>query len=1045
MRKQAARLAFFLSLFFFSTAYSQQQDVVFHLSAQLLTGQNIIKVKRDFNDYYLWVLGQNNTVYRVNSLTLAVDDYTANFAAYSNLQFVDIMGRSADTVFIATNSTTLIESASGIIRTFGTADGIPGTINSVGIDLGWNIDEGATRMDMTIGTNQGMRMFNVQSQTISNFPDGVWAGNSSIANSKIYESTYRSETYKDSSATDLSGWTSDTLQYLPVAFNTGDIYFGDGAFDVGYVWTGNTFGNHVYTAIAVNEPDNYNQGDFAEYFWGTEKGMFQTSTNYSNYMPSTAWWHYLNGIKVNKITNILGLTAFSNNYSSPLIKQNLLVGTDSGFYFSNSIYNINGFYAGQPTMFHEDELGNTVINDICVNFVPDAQPICENGVWLGAANGLYLLKPDYGAYLNSQQQNLIAFANQPDTLSTLQVCSLTPTSAYVAGSYPNIQWYKDGAELPGESKDSLAITAAGTYNAVIYDPCEGLHIASNQLQVNIISGPVFTFNYPAKLQYCDSTSTTLNVTYSPSYSYRWYQDGILNGDTTSSLTVTQSGKYNVEVSACTNSWVPSSQVEVDLVNLPLAGITGDKNIYCQRDTAVLSANIPADTSYTISWYRDNVLQPALNNQPVINTTIAGNYVVTVNSNISACSKSSAGFQLNFTPAPTFTFNYPRQLYYCAGTPVTLQVQGSLSYQYRWFRNDTLTTLTTSAINVTQAGQYIVEVSACQNSWVPSNPVQVNFTQLAVPVISADKPAYCIGDNAVLSLQSIPDPDLPINWYCNNVLLQAEANQISITTTLPGSYTVALISSIVNTDGGSCSQTSAQYAITFDPKPTLSIQQIVNTNLCQGQTVDLKAIHDGGGIQWSTGDTADQIEITASGTYSVALTSAGGCTVDTSITVNFFPDPLLAINDTTICTYKNQTVTLTAPAGYAQYAWNNAPGGQTFNVTSPQIVDLTITDANGCQASKKVLVTEQCPDVEIPNTFTPNNDGINDTWNVQGLDATATVKIFNRWGAQLYQSKGYPVPWNGTYGGKKLPSGVYYYIITAKNGSETFDGWVSIIY
>ncbi|MEO9172965.1 MAG: hypothetical protein ABI203_07720, partial [Mucilaginibacter sp.] len=70
-------------------AYCQQQDVDFHLNIQLLTGKTILKVKRDFYDPYLWVLGNNNQVYRINSLTKVVDDYTPQFAAYSALQFVD--------------------------------------------------------------------------------------------------------------------------------------------------------------------------------------------------------------------------------------------------------------------------------------------------------------------------------------------------------------------------------------------------------------------------------------------------------------------------------------------------------------------------------------------------------------------------------------------------------------------------------------------------------------------------------------------------------------------------------------------------------------------------------------------------------------------------------------------------------------------------------------------------------------------------------------------------------------------------------------------
>lgn len=53
------------------------QDVDFHLNGTFLTGKNILKVKRDFKDPYLWVLAQNHEVYRINSVTKIVDDYTS--------------------------------------------------------------------------------------------------------------------------------------------------------------------------------------------------------------------------------------------------------------------------------------------------------------------------------------------------------------------------------------------------------------------------------------------------------------------------------------------------------------------------------------------------------------------------------------------------------------------------------------------------------------------------------------------------------------------------------------------------------------------------------------------------------------------------------------------------------------------------------------------------------------------------------------------------------------------------------------------------------
>ena len=85
-------------------------------------------------------------------------------------------------------------------------------------------------------------------------------------------------------------------------------------------------------------------------------------------------------------------------------------------------------------------------------------------------------------------------------------------------------------------------------------------------------------------------------------------------------------------------------------------------------------------------------------------------------------------------------------------------------------------------------------------------------------------------------------------------------------------------------------------------------------------------------------------------------------------------------------------------------------------------------------------------LSIPNTFTPNGDGINDTWVIKYLNyyPKSTVNIFNRWGQKVFSSIGYPAPWDGNYEGTALPSGTYYYIIDPKNGQAVFSGWLAII-
>ena len=1022
-------LIFFL--FISVRAICQPQDVDFHLNAHLLNGKKILKVKRDFYDSYLWVLAQNNQVFRVNSLTLAVDDYTPIFAPYNNLQFIDIAGRSKDTVFIASNPGSLIHYANGTIKVIGSADGLNGTINSIGIKGGVpNIRQSTA--NLFIGSNEQLYTYNSDSDQLSapGYP----------GSSLIYQATYRANFFSDSTENYFSPINPDTVLFKPVTYLQSPSVIIDGWVAEG----GTEVGTDITTADFTFSGNS--NSDFTAFFYGDSKGMSQCAGAGLNivdgYVPIG---HYLNGIRVNKIADIYGLLSLGSN----LAHQHLLVGTDNGFYFSSNIFSKNESIFRDFSLFYDQDVGNVRINDISVNALSTDNPICENAVWLAADDGLYLLKPDYGAYLNSQQLQAASFVNQLDTLSTINICQGDTIAAMVNKyQYPgnSIQWYKNGLELPAQSSDTLAISTTGAYYAVLYDPCENIHIQSNTLNANVISSPIFTFNYPDKIQQCNNNPNTLRLTNNPGYHYRWYTNGTLNGDTTNSFTVTQSGKYKVEVSACSNSWVPSKEVEVDMITLPVPMVTADKAVYCAEDVATLSVNTPVDASYTINWYQDGNLLGAKKDSVSIKETQPGNYTVTISSNIANCTQTSAPLLLSFTPAPVFLFDYPDQLQICSGTPLRLFAIGSGNYQYRWYKDDVLTNVTVSGLDVTENGKYKIEVSSCAGSWVASKEVQVQFVTLGVPVVSFGKAGYCTGDVAVVSENFPPDPSYTIDWYYDNLAIGGVTNELSFTTYAPGDYKAVLVYKTQNSDGSFCQQISESKSLVFNAPPMVSIQQTVNTTLCAGQTVTLTAQHSTGTAQWSTGETSDQITVIQTGTYKVTITSPGGCQADTSIKVAFLPGPVLSLRDTSVCTFKKQSITLTAPAGFAAYNWNNgASTSETYPVTRPQTVSLTVTDANGCQATQQIKVADECPALFIPNTFTPNGDGINDTWVIEGLDEAGTVKVFTRWGAEVYQSVGYSSPWNGEYSGKKLAPGVYYYIITAKNGTQKFSGSLTIIY
>lgn len=110
---------------------------------------------------------------------------------------------------------------------------------------------------------------------------------------------------------------------------------------------------------------------------------------------------------------------------------------------------------------------------------------------------------------------------------------------------------------------------------------------------------------------------------------------------------------------------------------------------------------------------------------------------------------------------------------------------------------------------------------------------------------------------------------------------------------------------------------------------------------------------------------------------------------------------------------------------------------------------TFTADDGCVFSDDVVV-EVRAELLVTNTFTPNDDGINDTWAIRGIlnYPTADIDVFDRWGQRVFHSVGYgnDKVWDGTLLGARLPEGVYYFYIDLKTGHEedVYAGYVTIV-
>jgi len=203
---------------------------------------------------------------------------------------------------------------------------------------------------------------------------------------------------------------------------------------------------------------------------------------------------------------------------------------------------------------------------------------------------------------------------------------------------------------------------------------------------------------------------------------------------------------------------------------------------------------------------------------------------------------------------------------------------------------------------------------------------------------------------------------------------------------------------------------------------------------------------------------------------VTLSSTGATTQ--SVLVNGTINPIATINTVAsqTVTDKTRTVAVNFTGTAITYSWiNDTPGiglatsgtGDipsfiAINNTNKDIIatitvsPLNSTNCNGAPIQFNITVNPTpifiAPALSIPNTFTPNGDGINDTWVIKNSEyyPTSTINIFDRWGQKLYSSIGYPTPWDGKFKGKALAAGSYYYLIDPKNGQAPIAGWLAII-
>jgi len=191
------------------------------------------------------------------------------------------------------------------------------------------------------------------------------------------------------------------------------------------------------------------------------------------------------------------------------------------------------------------------------------------------------------------------------------------------------------------------------------------------------------------------------------------------------------------------------------------------------------------------------------------------------------------------------------------------------------------------------------------------------------------------------------------------------------------------------------------------------------------------------------------------TLTLHANNPGQCYTEAdSLVINFAPLPIVYAGGTRYVLKDNTIVLLPVVNDKnVKYQWSPDINISSTTIKNPTITGgdanitytLIVTDSLGCSSEDQTTVIVS-PKITVPNAFTPNNDGVNDLWDVRGLVAyqNAVIDVFDRYGGKVFHSIGYGSSWDGTYNGKAIPPGTYYYVIDLKVNGQVLSGPLTVI-
>jgi gliding motility-associated-like protein len=367
------------------------------------------------------------------------------------------------------------------------------------------------------------------------------------------------------------------------------------------------------------------------------------------------------------------------------------------------------------------------------------------------------------------------------------------------------------------------------------------------------------------------------------------------------------------------------------------------------------------------------------------------------------------------------------------------------------------------------------ITTTGNSCLVANAIgEIRVNPYPVPDFTVDKPGYCIPNAIVKFTNASTMPDASGMTYVWDLDDGTFPFPTSVDVThwyaAQGPFNVKLKArslAVLNNNVIGCETEIIKPLTTIHPQPKADFV-FSKPSVCIGDNVLLTDNTDGkdGLVNqwfWNMGDgnnrSTNPITYTFADTITYTITlytiNTHGCNSDT-INKQFTVYPYPKANagpDKFVLEGGSVQLDGSIYGREPQYAWTPTDYLTDSRILQPRTVNpktdmtyrLTVTGKGGCQFSDDVYV-KLLKFPAIPNTFTPNGDGINDQWRIDYLNTYPNnrVQVFTRTGKLVFESRGYNTPWDGTLKGKPLPFDTYYYIIEPGNGRDPITGYVTII-